>query len=50
MVDLIQGDSVELLRSLKNESVDLLITDPPYKIITGGDSNGKNSVRPKGIL
>lgn len=31
-------------------SYDLLVTDPPYKTITGGDSNGKNSERPKGML
>lgn len=30
--------------------VDLLLTDPPYKTITGGDSNGANSERPKGML
>ena len=29
---------------------DLLITDPPYKTITGGNNNGANSVRPKGML
>jgi site-specific DNA-methyltransferase (adenine-specific) len=29
---------------------DLLVTDPPYKTITGGDSNGANSERPKGML
>jgi len=34
----------------KNFQVDLLVTDPPYKTITGGDSNGANSVRPKGML
>lgn len=44
------GDSVQLLKELESNSVDLLVTDPPYKIITGGDSNGKNSKRPKGIL
>ena len=33
-----------------NFKVDLLVTDPPYKTITGGDSNGANSVRPKGML
>jgi site-specific DNA-methyltransferase (adenine-specific) len=31
-------------------SIDLVITDPPYKTITGGDSNGVNSERPKGML
>lgn len=30
--------------------VDLLLTDPPYKTISGGDCNGKNSERPKGML
>lgn len=30
--------------------VDLLLTDHPYKTITGGDSNGSNSERPKGML
>jgi len=33
-----------------NFQVDLLVTDPPYKTITGGDSNGANSTRPKGML
>ena len=35
---------------LNGTQVDLLVTDPPYKTITGGDSNGVNSVRPKGML
>ncbi|BDR74236.1 site-specific DNA-methyltransferase (plasmid) [Clostridium tetani] len=39
-----------LLNNLPNESVDLIVTDPPYKTITGGDSNGANSERPKGML
>ena len=39
-----------LLNQLPNESIDLVVTDPPYKTITGGNSNGKNSIRPKGML
>ncbi|EKS4345096.1 site-specific DNA-methyltransferase [Clostridium botulinum] len=39
-----------LLNDLPSESVDLIVTDPPYKTITGGDSNGANSERPKGML
>lgn len=35
---------------MDENSVDLIVTDPPYKTITGGDSDGKNSVRPKGML
>jgi site-specific DNA-methyltransferase (adenine-specific) len=48
--DLWNGNAVEILKTIQSETIDLIVTDPPYKIITGGDSNGKNSVRPKGIL
>lgn len=43
-------DCIEAMKRLPNESIDLCVTDPPYKTITGGDSNGKNSTRPKGML
>jgi site-specific DNA-methyltransferase (adenine-specific) len=39
-----------LINNLPDESIDLIVTDPPYKTITGGDSNGANSERPKGML
>lgn len=38
------------MKSMDNETVNLIVTDLPYKTITGGDSNGKNSERPKGML
>ena len=38
------------MNNIPNESIDMILTDPPYKIITGGNNNGINSVRPKGIL
>lgn len=47
---IINGDSIESMKSLPSELFDLVVTDPPYKTITGGDSNGKNSERPKGML
>lgn len=50
MYKLLQGDCLELMKNIPDSSIDLIITDPPYKTITGGDSNGKNSVRPKGML
>ena len=50
MYKLLQGDCLELMNNIPDNSIDLIITDPPYKTITGGDSNGKNSVRPKGML
>ena len=35
---------------IPSNSIDLVVTDPPYKTITGGDSDGANSQRPKGML
>ena len=43
-------DCLEGMKRIPDASVDCIVTDPPYKIVTGGDSDGKNSVRPKGIL
>jgi site-specific DNA-methyltransferase (adenine-specific) len=50
MIRLENAECIEFMKKLENDSVDLIVTDPPYKIITGGDSNGKNSTRPKGML
>lgn len=47
---IINGDSIESMKLLPSEIFDLVVTDPPYKTITGGDSDGKNSERPKGML
>ena len=47
---LYQGDCIEVMKNIEDGSVDLVVTDPPYKTITGGDSNGANSERPKGML
>ena len=47
---LIHGDCLVEMKNIPDKSIDLIVTDPPYKIITGGDSNGANSERPKGIL
>lgn len=49
-IQLWRGDCRELMKNIPDNSIDLIVTDPPYKIITGGDSNGKNSTRAKGIL
>lgn len=50
MHKLLNGDCLELIAKIPNNSIDLIVTDPPYKTITGGDSDGKNSTRPKGML
>ena len=49
-IELWHGDCLELMKDIPDESIDMILTDPPYKTITGGDSNGANSVRPKGML
>ena len=35
---------------MESECIDLLVTDPPYKTISGGCKDGKRTKRPKGIL
>lgn len=47
---LLQGDCLELMKDIPDGSVDLVLTDPPYRTITGGDTPGKRAARPKGIL
>lgn len=44
----VHADAIEYLKTLDDSSVDLIITDPPYKCISGG-KNGKKG-RPSGIL
>ena len=41
MIDLRKGDSVELLKGLESNSIDLLVTDPPYRTISGGNKSTK---------
>lgn len=41
MIDLRCGDCLELMKKIKDESIDLIVTDPPYKMnhSTGGCTN-----------
>lgn len=50
MIDIFNVNCIHYMQVIKKESFDLLLTDPPYKTITGGDRNGANSIRPSGIL
>ena len=45
-IELFNGDCLELLARMDPECIDLLVTDPPYRTISGGDSGN----RPKGML
>lgn len=40
LYELINGDAVESMNNLKSESIDLIVTDPPYKVTSrGGTGN-----------
>ena len=40
-IQLMQGDCLDLMQSIPNGSVDLVVTDPPYMINTKSDRSGK---------
>jgi site-specific DNA-methyltransferase (adenine-specific) len=41
-------DAIELFKTISDNSIDLIVTDPPYPVISGGKNT--NSGRPSGIL
>ena len=50
MIHMVQGDCIELLRDIQDESVDLVLTDPPYEIsrdtnFRSGEATGKDTDR-----
>jgi site-specific DNA-methyltransferase (adenine-specific) len=47
MSNLMQGDCLELMRDIPDGSVDMVLTDPPYKVISGGNLSAN---RPMGML
>lgn len=40
MIDLRNGDCLELMKDIPDGSVDLILTDPPYKVTSRGSSGG----------
>ena len=38
MIKLINEDAIEFMKTLKDESVDLIVTDPPYKVTARGNA------------
>ena len=49
-LQLLFGDCLERMKEIPDESIDLCISDIPYKLTGGGKGDGVNSKRPKGIL
>lgn len=44
------GDCLDLLKELDDESIDCVVTDCPYHIVSGGCSNIPRKDEPKGIF
>ena len=40
-VQLFKGDCLEIMKDIENESVDLCVIDPPYKLTSGGRAGTK---------
>lgn len=40
MDEIINGDAYELIKSIPDKSVDLIVTDPPYEFGSGGHNTG----------
>ena len=49
-VNLMKGDCLDRMKEIPDASVDLCVSDIPYKLTGGGKGDGVNSKRPKGIL
>ena len=42
MIDLYNDDCLKVMATLPDESVDLIVTDPPYRTISGGTKRQSN--------
>lgn len=47
-IKLMHGDCLELMKEIPDGSIDLIVCDPPYKVISGGKPTKKG--QPSGIL
>lgn len=45
MIDLRHGDCLELMKDIPDKSIDLVVTDCPYKIVQGGCSNNTTTFK-----
>jgi predicted methyltransferase len=48
--DIYFGDAMTLFQNIKDESIDCIVTDPPYEVISGGAQENEYVARPTGIL
>jgi len=50
VIKLYNGDCLDVMEGIEDKSIDLVVTDPPYKIIAGGCRIANNGKEPSGIL
>lgn len=49
MIDLKQGDCLEIMKNIPSESIDLIVTDPPYKTTSRGNAGNSGGMLQKEI-
>ena len=49
MIKLLQGDCLELMKNIPDESIDLIVTDPPYKVSSRGNAGNTGGMLQKKI-
>lgn len=49
-IKLINGNTMDKIRKLPSNSIDLILTDPPYRTISGGSGPSETHNRPSGML
>lgn len=51
MIDLKYGDCLDVMKKIPDNSIDLIVSDCPYKIVQGGCSNRTVTFKPmSGVL
>lgn len=50
MIDLRCGDCLEIMKEIPDKSIDLIVTDCPYHIVSGGCTNIPRKDEPSGIF
>lgn len=47
---LLQGDCLELMKKIPDNSIDLIATDPPYRVTSRGNAGNSGGMLKKDIL
>ena len=50
MIDIKCGNCLDYIKDISDESIDLLITDPPYRITSRGSNGSSGGMMTKSII